>query len=301
MKYAVKEMKNRSHLKAVLSILFSVLIIAGVFLGVVENLLGEPNELIQEVGAKTFRMFTVLSNMLMAVAAALSIPFAVDGIRYRNYHLPRWIVACLYSGTICVSLTFFVALFLLSPQVGFARIMLWGTNLQLHTLIPICAMALFVFVNDFHRLPVRVSLYAMLPVLIYAVVYILCGIFIGEDRGGWRDHYQFQEYMPWYLVFVLISAVTILLATGLRLAHNAVHKRDKALAEHYYQNADRYLLPTIEEAIIQLAIEQKEYDKGGDIVVPRRIIRFMEKKYHSDRALSELCSIYIKAYLDQGV
>lgn len=298
MRPSVKEIEKRSHLKAALSILLSALIIVGVFLGVVENLLDDPNELVQEVGAKTFRMFTVLSNMFMATAAALSIPFAVDGIRYRNYHMPRWIVTFLYSGTVCVALTFFVALFLLSPQVSFSRIMLYKSNLQLHTLIPLCAMALFMFVNDFHRIPFRATVYALVPVLSYAVVYLISGILIGEDRGGWRDHYHFQDYMPWYLALVLITGVTLVLATGLRLAHNAVHKRDKALMAHYYQNAAPYLLPTIDEALAAMAAEHRQYDKGGELIVPRRAIRVLEEKYRSGKSLKELCSIYIAAYFE---
>lgn len=300
MKLSVKKIEKRSHLKAALNIFLSVLIIVGVFVSVVSNLLKEPNELVQEVGIKTFRMFTVLSNMLMATAAALGIPFAVDGLRDRNYHMPRWIVAVLYSGTICVALTFFVALGLLSPTAGFHRIMVEGSNFPLHTLIPVCAMILFVFVNDFHRIPFRISLYAGLPVLIYATVYTISGVLIGEENGGWRDHYHFMEYMPWYVALILISTVTLLLATGLRLAHNAVHKRDKALVEHYYQNAERYRLPTIQEAIAEIAQERKAHDKGGELIVPRRLLLFLEKKYQSGKSMDALCTLYIQAYYQQA-
>lgn len=298
MSHAIKSLEKRSHTKAVLSLLICTAIIIGVFLGIVSNLLDEPNELVQEVGAKTFRMFTVLSNMLMAVAAALSIPFAVDGIRYRNYHLPKWIVVFLYSGTVSVSITFFVALLLLSPQIGFVRIMLVGSNLQLHTLLPVCAMVLFIFVNDFHRVTFKNSLCAIVPVLIYSVVYIISGIFLGEERGGWRDHYRFEEYLPWYLALLLIVVIALMLSALLRLVHNAAHKRDKKLVEYYYQSAKRYTMPTIDEALAELAKDHRRYDKGGDIVVPRRIIRFMERKYQSGKSLSELCSIYTAEYLN---
>jgi hypothetical protein len=76
-----------------------------------------------------------------------------------------------------------------------------------------------------------------------------------------------------------------------------MHKRDKAATELYYQTAPEYDASTIEEAISALARENKQNDVGGEVIVPRRIIKFFEKKYDSQRPLSELCEIYIKEYL----
>ena len=42
-----------------------------------------------------------------------------------------------------------------------------------------------------------------------------------------------------------------------------MHRRDKLATERYYQNAEEYDLPTIEEAIQKLASENKVNDKGG--------------------------------------
>ena len=76
-----------------------------------------------------------------------------------------------------------------------------------------------------------------------------------------------------------------------------MHRRDKLANEIYYQTAPEYDLPTIEEAIIKLAQENKQYDVGGELVVPRRIINFLEKKYQSGKSMSELSKIYIEEYL----
>ena len=45
-------------------------------------------EIVQEVGLKTFRMFTVLPNMFVGVISAMSVPFAVDGIRLKIITCP---------------------------------------------------------------------------------------------------------------------------------------------------------------------------------------------------------------------
>lgn len=114
---------------------------------------------------------------------------------------------------------------------------------------------------------------------------------------GWRDQYHFQELMTWYYLFVIIMLLTFGIANFLRVVHNRMHRRDKADTELYYQNAEEYDLPTIEEAIIKLARENKRSDEGGEVIVPRRIIKILEKKNKSEKSLSCLCGIYLDEYL----
>ena len=141
----LKDIDKKHALKSWISLIISVLVFSLVAISVIDNLLSEPNELVQEVGIKTFRMFTVLSNILIALTAALSVPFAVDGIRNRNYHLPTWIVNLTFVSVTTVSLTFFMSLCVLAPQKGFYRIMISEGNLFLHTIIPILSIFLFIF------------------------------------------------------------------------------------------------------------------------------------------------------------
>ena len=37
-------------------------------------------------------------------------------------------------------------------------------------------------------------------------------------------------------------------------------------------------------------------DEGGELVVPRRILLMLERKYQSRLSIEELCEIYIKEY-----
>lgn len=280
-----------------LNLIFSASIVILVFISIVFNLLKAPTELVEEVGLKTFRMFTVLSNMFMGVTTAMTVPFAVDGIRQRNYHLPRWIVTLTYASVTCITLTFLVALFLLSPMAGFSLMMLEGSNLFLHTIIPIISIVSFLFVNAYHTIKFKTTFIAIIPMFIYAMVYLVSAIIIGEENGGWRDHYHFQDLMPWYFALILMLLLTFGIACLLRVVHNTMHRRDKLANERYYQTAKEYDLPTIEEAIQKLATENKAHDAGGEVVVPRRIIKFFEKKYQSNKPLSYLCGIYLEEYL----
>ena len=76
-----------------------------------------------------------------------------------------------------------------------------------------------------------------------------------------------------------------------------MHRRDKLATERYYQSAAEYDLPSIEEVIRKLAQENKKLDLGGEVVVPRRIIKILEKKYASEKPLSYLCGVYLDEYL----
>lgn len=295
----VNRLQKTHSVNSWLNLIFSTTIVVCVFISIVINLLAVPTAIVEEVGVKTFRMFTVLSNMLVGVASAMTIPFAVDGIRQRNYHLPRWIVYLTFVSVSCITLTFLVALAILSPRAGFFEIMLDGKNLLLHTIIPIISIVLFLFVNAYHTIPFKATPLAVAPVFVYAMAYLILAIIIGEENGGWRDHYRFEELMPWYYVLVLMLLLSFGIACLLRAVHNHMHRRDKRATERYYQSAPEYDLATIEQAIRQLAVENKQRDAGGEVIVPRRIIRMLEKKYQSGSELSYLCGVYLDEYLQR--
>lgn len=293
-----------NRIRCIAALAFSLLMVSAVLVGVTKNLLATPDEYVKEVGYKTFRMFTVLSNLLIASCAVLSIPFEIEGLRHRNYHLPRWIVELIFVGATGVALTFFVTLTVLAPYAGFRLMFLQRSNLFLHLICPILSILFIIFVNDDHTISFKASLFAMIPVVIYSILYAILAIFIGPERGGWRDHYRFTQIhiggvtIPWPIVLIVALGVVFGLLTLMRLVHNKVHKTRKQQIEAYYQECEEFDYPTIEEAIVALANYEKQYDEGGEIVLPRRIIKMMEKKYQSGIPLTELCKIYVKAYLE---
>ena len=289
---ALRINKNRCINAIIVCALLCVLVIVAV----TERLLIPPDPLDVEVGWGTYRMFTILSNMLMATAAAMCIPYTVDGMRLHDYHLPRWCVHLLYVGTNCVAVTFFVALFVLSPAAGFYNIMLRGDCLLVHLICPLLAIALFLFINSDHRVSRRISFVAVLPVILYGLVYCLMVFVIGEDAGGWPDHYQvrrIEQYLPLPVIGLILLLISFGIASLLRMAHNAIHERRKAGMERYYQQADPFNCPDIHTAIKVLAEFDRAQDQGGGLVVPRRIMHMMEKKYQSGLSDREMCREYI--------
>ncbi len=73
-----------NRLRCLLAIISCTLLCIVVFLGVCEQLVFNPESYFPEQGWKSYHLFTILSNMLMAVSAAMCIPYAVDGMRNHN-------------------------------------------------------------------------------------------------------------------------------------------------------------------------------------------------------------------------
>lgn len=274
-----------------------------VFLAVCDQLLSTPDAIVQEVGWKSYHMFTILANMFAGIAAALCIPYAVDGLRYDNYHLPRWVVNVLYMATTGVALTFLIAVTVLSPMTSYYRMMLYSNNILFHTINPILAILLFIFINSDHKVSFRSTFLAIAPVVLYAALYFVLVFVIGEKNGGWRDHYQIRDitqYVPLPLVVLGIVLIAFAVALLLRAAHNSVHKKRKKQTVSYYQSAGEFDCPSIDSAIEALAARNRSRDPGGELTVPRRILGMMEEKYKSGLPLRELCRMYIDAYYEQG-
>ena len=288
-----------NRIRCILAIAVCALLCFLELIAVSSQLLIAPDELVQEVGWKSYHMFTILANMLMGAAAAMCIPFAVDGIRYHNYHLPRWYVDLMYTGVFCVALTFLIAVTVLSPAEGYYRMMIYSNNILFHTICPLMSVALFFFINTDHRIGFRSSVIAIMPVLLYTLVYLVMVFVIGEENGGWRDHYQvsrIMEYLPLPLIVFILIIICLVLSNILRVTHNAVHARRKAAVEKYYQEADAFAYPDIQSAIKALADINRPRDMGGELMVPRRIMHMMENKYKSGLSAKEMCEIYINEY-----
>ena len=274
-----------------------------VFLAVCDQLLSTPDAIVQEVGWKSYHMFTILANMFAGIAAALCIPYAVDGLRYDNYHLPRWVVNVLYMATTGVALTFLIAVTVLSPMTSYYRMMLYSNNILFHTINPIIAILLFIFINSDHKVSFRSTFLAIAPVVLYAALYFVLVFVIGEENGGWRDHYQIRDitqYVPLPLVVLGMVLIAFAVALLLRAAHNSVHKKRKKQTVSYYQSAGEFDCPSIDSAIEALAAKNRSRDPGGELTVPRRILGMMEEKYKSGLPLRELCRMYIDAYYEKG-
>ncbi len=274
----------------------AAVVVICVCVGVTMNLTTIADENFDHMGLRTFCMFTVNSNILCAAAMAMVIPYTLDGLRTHNYHMPRWIVDLVYMGVTAVALTFLVSLFILSPAKGFVLIFT-GSRFFLHGVCPILAIVAFCFFMSEKRLTIRDSLLALIPVLIYAVVYYVMVAIVGEEKGGWNDFYGFLSRLPHWIPLTAIMPLTFLIATGIRVLHNRSYDRRKADESAFFTQlfADADV-----RRIVAAMARSHSSAKILDIVIPSRIITIMLEHSKSDATLEECCEIYLKEYLENS-
>ena len=157
--------------------------------------------MLQAKGITAFKYFTVLSNVFGGIAAALWLTAAAWG---KGADIPRAVVLLKYTAAVCLGLTFVTVMVFLGPLYGYIA-MLQKANLWFHLLIPLTAIAEFVF---FNREPIGVKNCAasMLPMLAYATFYLFYNLIMGRDEDPFR--YDWYGFLLWgWGVGVVILAV----------------------------------------------------------------------------------------------
>lgn len=284
---------NKMRCIAGLVMCSAVIILTAVAL--VFNITDFYNESTPEAGIGTLRMYTTLSNILAAVAASLCIPFQIDGLRRNKYKLPFWIVSIMYVGVTGLFVTFFTAITLISITTGFVYTMFMKSNIFMHTINPIIITVLFTLIISDHRVKFHESFYTMIPLIIYAIIYIIF-VFVTKT---WRDHYNSNSYIPWPLSILLLLSLAYGLTTLLRFLHNLTNKRVTKMIEKYYKESSDYDFPKIGDAIAHLAeVESKFYHEGDDIYFPVEAIQLLSERYNADKLpLDVQYDIYLESYL----
>jgi len=295
----IYDIRKVNKMRCIAGLVMGLVVSILTFVALILNVGNFYNENSPEAGMGTLRMFTTLSNIIVGSGALLTIPFQIDGLRKNNYHLPNWIVDVLYVGTLGVALTFTVAITVISFSDGFVYAMFSKSNIFLHTINPICAIILFTFINSDHNIKFYKSFISLAPIVVYAIIYLILAIIVGDESGGWRDVYKFNEYIPWPITFIIILAMAFGISNLLRYLHNLKHKHTKDAIIRYYKESTDYELSTIEEAISKLAKDNRKYYIRGDIEVPTRIITILKERYNSNKDMSELVKIYTNTFIDE--
>lgn len=275
----------------------AAVVVVCVCIGVTMNLTTIYDENFDHMGLRTFCMFTVNSNILMGASMALVFPYSLDGLRKHNFHLPRWVVDMVYAGVTAVALTFLISLCVLAPVKGFVLIFT-GSRFFLHGLCPILAIVAFCFFISEQRIRFRDTLFALVPVLIYAVLYYVMVVVLGEDRGGWNDFYGFATRLPVWIPMVSIMPLTFLIATVIRIFHNRTFDQRRQEEAAYFSEV--FAHADIREIVAAMARFHRENAKGRDIVVPGRVIAIMVENNEGDCTWEECCGIYLKEYLQSS-
>ena len=208
-----------SKTRCLAAMISSAVVAVCVCIGVTMNLTTLYDVNFDHMGLRTFCMFTVNSNILCGIGMLMALPYTIDGLRMKYYCLPGWMVDLLFAGVTSVALTFLISLCILAPVKGFVLIFT-GSRFFLHGVCPVLAMITFCFFITNHVIPLRESIFAVLPVLLYAMVYYFMVEILGPDNGGWDDFYGFLTRIPSWISLLSFMPLTFGIASVLRLLHN---------------------------------------------------------------------------------
>lgn len=272
----------------------SIVVAVCVCVGVTMNLTTLYDVNFDHMGLRTFCMFTVNSNIFCGIAMMLTIPYTIDGMRKKDFHLPNWMVDFLLMGVTAVGLTFLVSLCVLAPVKGFVLIFT-GSRFFLHGLCPVLAIIAFCFIITNHVISIKESLIALLPVMLYAMVYYFMVEILGPDNGGWDDFYGFFTRIPSWISLLSFMPLTFGVATVIRLLHNRSCRRHMQWMAALI-NAE-FSDKTIREQIVYVAEGRRSEKKTGNIVIPVPLIAAMIKNSGDELDLEEACDIYLHTIL----
>lgn len=272
----------------------SIVVAVCVCVGVTMNLTTLYDVNFDHMGLRTFCMFTVNSNIFCGIAMMLTIPYTIDGMRKKDFHLPNWMVDFLLMGVTAVGLTFLVSLCVLAPVKGFVLIFT-GSRFFLHGLCPVLAIIAFCFIITNHVISIKESLIALLPVMLYAMVYYFMVEILGPDNGGWDDFYGFFTRIPSWISLLSFMPLTFGVATVIRLLHNRSCRRHMQWMAALI-NAE-FSDKTIREQIVYVAEGRRSEKKTGNIVIPVPLIVAMIKNSGDELDLEEACDIYLRTIL----
>ena len=174
-------------------------------------------------GWEMLKFFTVESNILMGIAALISLIYILIGA------YPRWVCVFKYVATGTVTLTFLTVMFYLGPTLGYAM-MLKDANLFMHLITPVLAIAhLFLLEPKLEKMRfINSTVLSIFPMITYGIAY-LSNIFIHDGYGNSKyDWYYFGSLGPGAGVgmFFLMLAFTYLIGVGLYFGYQKIKLKD---------------------------------------------------------------------------
>ena len=86
----------------------------------------------------------------------------------------------------------------------------------MHVAAPVLSFVSFVFLEQHTRLSIRDALIAILPVVIYGIMYFLQVVVF----KNWMDFYAFNSGGMWYLIMPVIIGVSFGMSLLIRLLRN---------------------------------------------------------------------------------
>jgi hypothetical protein len=167
----------------------------------------------------------------------------------------------------------------------------------LHGVCPVLSIVTFCFFINSHIVKLKEAALALVPVLLYAAVYMIMVVIIGEEKGGWNDFYGFATRVPVWVSLPVILAVSCGLALFLRWAHNACcmrrRKKDAEIYKKEFGGED------LRKVIAGMARRRKKEIKVKNFVIPVNTISYLIQNTGFDMTVGEGVRIYFDEWMKE--
>ena len=163
---------------------------------------------------RLFRFFTVLSNVLCAIASIV-----VVVCRLCCGALPFWALLLKYTGTAAVTVTMLTVLLFLGPTSHDWKGLLSRADLFLHLICPLLAIVSLLVFEKTARMPAWTIAVGAAPVPVYGALYMKKVVYSPEEKR-WEDFYGFNKSGRWLISFTAMLIGTFLICMGLMAMQN---------------------------------------------------------------------------------
>lgn len=199
-------------------------------------------------GWTMFQYYTLCSNLFLLLACAVQAWYEGCVLLGKRLFIPSWVRILKYLAVCTVMVTFFVVIFILVPMAGglsqLGYYLFHGAMLHHHTLCPLLGAASYVFVDRVSLPDRRVTLWALAPTVVYAVVATALNL-ARVLRGPYPFLYVYEQpvwaSVVWYVVILGLAWALAYLVWWLAQRFSDARESGPDLPEALAWTEDGYL------------------------------------------------------------
>ena len=176
--------------------------------------------ILSEKNFKSFRYFTIQSNLLAALVALIYIIFKCSPAGKNCEKLPSWLYLLKLAASTAVAFTMFITVFYLAPtsKNGYFSLFM-NSNLFMHFLTPMLCIISFIFFESAEKKPLKTSFIGAIPAALYASFYTP-NVLLHLDNGKVNPAYDWYHFLAFglntiWLVIPLLLLISWLLGLGI--------------------------------------------------------------------------------------
>ena len=206
--------------KIKISILLNAIIVVLVIFGTISmftgfEFMGHSEMSLTSTKIEMFKFFTVDSNILMGIISLIFLIKECKMIKNNEFKISKNMAIWKLVGTVGVTLTFLTTAFYLAPFAPYGYFSLFlNANLFFHLVVPLLSIISFAFLENNEEISFRESFLGMIPMLIYAIFYIV-NVIVHFENGDVPYKYDFYGFVKGDLWTISISAGIMIFFTFL--------------------------------------------------------------------------------------